>query len=157
MIPWTPIYRRFFHFYHPRIVNLCNLLEVSPSKWLFYRVLIYLYSIFGAGFITFGIRALDFRFSLLQTGHRGIFAITLLLWGSEAEIFTEKIWNLEERHVKISDLGSQYLQRYDMWKLYFFVGSRISSQTSDQGKIIINSVSGIGFEFCKKWTKVHGL
>jgi len=29
------------------------------------------------GFITFGIRALDSRVSLLQTGHRGIFAITI--------------------------------------------------------------------------------
>ena len=34
-------------------------------------------TIFRASFITFGIRTLDSTVSLLQTGHRGIFAITV--------------------------------------------------------------------------------
>ena len=73
------IERRSFHLYHPRIVHLCNVKEVSPSKRLNSKALIYLFYLFWAGFITFGIRALDSRVSLLQTGHREIFAITFLL------------------------------------------------------------------------------
>ena len=41
-----------------------------------------IFSIFAwAGFITSGIRALDSRVSLLQTGHHGIFAITFFFCG----------------------------------------------------------------------------
>ena len=32
-------------------------------------------------------------------------------------MFREKIRNPEEHHHKISELGSQYFQRYDLWKL----------------------------------------
>ena len=73
------IERRFCHLYHPSIVHSCNVLEVSPLKWLIYKVLISLSSLLEAGFTTFGIRALDSRVSLLQIGHRGIFTITFFL------------------------------------------------------------------------------
>ena len=36
-------------------------------------------SIFGAGYTTFGIRGLDSRVSLLQTGHHAIFAINFFI------------------------------------------------------------------------------
>ena len=38
-----------------------------------------------------------------------------------------------------------------------FASSKILSQTGDLGKTIINFVSSIGFDFCKKWLKVNGL
>jgi len=62
--------------YHRRIVHLCNVKEVSPSKRLILKLLIYLFYLFVSWFITFGSRALDSRVSLFQTGHRGIFSIT---------------------------------------------------------------------------------
>ena len=34
------IERRFFHLYHPKIVHLCNVKEVSPSKRLISKVFI---------------------------------------------------------------------------------------------------------------------
>ena len=40
------IERRFCKLYHPRIVHLCNVLEVSPSKWLISKVLISLFFYF---------------------------------------------------------------------------------------------------------------
>ena len=76
-------------------------------------------SIFGAAYPTFGIRALDSRVSLLQTGHRGIFAITFFLrsfrswnfygakkksWGSLYKNFRfwfaiiSEIWSVEVRY-----------------------------------------------------------
>ena len=42
--------------------------------------------------------------------------------GSKAEIFTERSHNPEERRGKISDLVSQYFQRYDLYKLGLFQG-----------------------------------
>ena len=48
----------------------------------------------------------DSRVSLLQTGHRGIFAITFFYEASEVEIFRVRSRNLEEGFLKISDLGS---------------------------------------------------
>ena len=36
--------------YHPRIVHLCNVLEVSPSKWIISKALISLFFYFGAGY-----------------------------------------------------------------------------------------------------------
>ena len=68
-------------------------------------------------------RALDSRVSLLQRGHRGIFAITFSYEGSEAEIFKVRSRNPEEHRHKISELGSQYIRRYDLWKVGHFVGS----------------------------------
>ena len=50
-----------------------------PRSGLFIRRLYLISSIFGAGYTTFGIRALDSRVSLLQTGHRGIFALKIFL------------------------------------------------------------------------------
>ena len=50
-----------------------------PRSGLFLRHWYLFSSIFGAGYTTFGIRALDSRVSLLQTGHRGIFAINFFL------------------------------------------------------------------------------
>ena len=41
---------RFFHLYHPRIVHLCNVKEVSRSKRLIYKSLIYLFYIFVSWF-----------------------------------------------------------------------------------------------------------
>ena len=40
----------FGHFYHPRIVHLCNVLEVSPSKWLISKALISLFFYFWSWF-----------------------------------------------------------------------------------------------------------
>ena len=49
--PWTPIYRRrFCHLYHPRIVHLCNVKVVTPSKWLIYKALISLFFYFWSWF-----------------------------------------------------------------------------------------------------------
>ena len=45
--------------------------------------------------------------------------LNFLYKGSEAEVFTAKSRNLDELHVKISDIGSQYFHRYDLWKLGF--------------------------------------
>ena len=39
---------------------------------------------------------------------------------SEAEIFRERSRTLEEHLHKNSELGSQYFQRYDLWKLGLF-------------------------------------
>ena len=51
MTPWTPIYRRrFCHLYHPRIVHLCYVLEVAPSKSLISKVLISLFFYFWSWF-----------------------------------------------------------------------------------------------------------
>ena len=44
------IEKRFCKFYHPRIVHLCNVLEVSPSKWLISKVLISLFFYFWSWF-----------------------------------------------------------------------------------------------------------
>ena len=41
---------RFCHLYHPRIVHLCNLKEVAPSKRLNSKVLIYLFYLFVSWF-----------------------------------------------------------------------------------------------------------
>ena len=43
-----------------------------------------------------------------ETGHRGIFVLTFLYEGLEAEIFMRRSQNLEEATVKISDQGAQY-------------------------------------------------
>ena len=40
------IERRYFHLYHPRIVHLCNVKEVAPSKRLNSKALIYLFYLF---------------------------------------------------------------------------------------------------------------
>ena len=37
---------RFCHLYHPRIAHLCNVLEVSPLKWLISKALISLFFYF---------------------------------------------------------------------------------------------------------------
>ena len=63
-----------------------------------------------AGFTAFGIRALDSRVSLLQTGHCGIFTIIFFCEGSEAEIFRVRSQNPEEHRHKITEFGSQYFQ-----------------------------------------------
>ena len=47
------IERRFSELYHPRIVHLCNVLEVAPSKWLISKAFISLSSTFEAGYTTF--------------------------------------------------------------------------------------------------------
>ena len=53
--------------------------RLPPQSGSFLRRLHLFSSIFGAGYTTFGIRDLDYRVSLLQTGRRGIFAITFFL------------------------------------------------------------------------------
>ena len=45
------IERRFCHLYHPRIVHLCNVKEVSPSKRLIMKSLIYLFCLFVIWFL----------------------------------------------------------------------------------------------------------
>ena len=44
------IERRYFHLYHPRIVHLCNVKEVAPSKRLNSKVLIYIFYLFLSWF-----------------------------------------------------------------------------------------------------------
>jgi len=41
---------RSFHLYHPRIVHLCNVKEVAPSKRLNSKALIYLFYLFLSWF-----------------------------------------------------------------------------------------------------------
>ena len=44
------IERRFCHLYHPRIVDLCNVIEVAPSKRLNSKAWIYLFYLFLSWF-----------------------------------------------------------------------------------------------------------
>jgi len=44
------IERRSFHLYHPRIVHLCNVKEVAPSKRLNSKALIYLFYLYLSWF-----------------------------------------------------------------------------------------------------------
>ena len=53
--------------------------RLPPRSGSFLRRLYLFSSHFGAGYATFGIRALDSRVLLLQIGHRGIFAIMFFL------------------------------------------------------------------------------
>ena len=94
--------------------------RLPPRSGLFLKRLYLFYSIFGIGFTTFGIRALDYRVSLHQTDHRGIFAIFFFYEGSEAEIFRVRSRNSEEHLRKMLELGLQYFRRYDLWKLELF-------------------------------------
>ena len=41
---------RFFHLYHPRIANLCNVKEVSPLKWLISKEFISIFFYFWSWF-----------------------------------------------------------------------------------------------------------
>ena len=72
------IERRFCNLNHPRIVHSCNVLEVAPSNCLISKVLISLFFSFWRWFHNIWYQRI-LGFSLLQTGHRGIFAITLFL------------------------------------------------------------------------------
>ena len=93
-------------------------LRFPPRSGLFLRRWSLFSSIFGAGFITFGIRTLKSRVSLLQIGHRGIFTISFFLrrfrswniyhtnkksWGTSCENFRSwfkivlEIWSVEVR------------------------------------------------------------
>ena len=123
--PWNPIYRRrFCHLYHPRIVHLCNVKEVSPSKRLISKSLIYLFFYFVNWFHNIWYQSF---------GLQGFAALNKSSWhfrykfffyeDSEAEIFRMRSQNHEEHHQKISELGSQYFRRYDLWKLVHFAGS----------------------------------
>ena len=58
------IERSFFHLYHPIIFHSCNVLKVSPSKWLISKVFISLFFYFWRWFHNkimwgFGRRSLD--------------------------------------------------------------------------------------------------
>ena len=77
------IERRYFHLCHPRIVHLCNAKEVSPSKRLNSKVLIYLFYLLLSWFHNIRYQSQVSRVLLLQTGHHGIFAITFFCDVSE--------------------------------------------------------------------------
>ena len=151
------IERRSFHLYHQRIVHLCNVKEVAPSKRLNSKALIYLFYLFLSWFITFGIRALDSRVSLLQTGHRGIFAITFLLW-----CFRRKKKNPFET-TSCCTSGSNFrafrATFSELWseEVGLFSDSWITFQTGDLGKIVITFSLGIRLKFCKTVQKGDGL
>ena len=151
------IERRSFQLYHPRIVHLCNVKEVAPSKRLNSKSLIYLFYLFWAGFITFGIRALDSRVSLLQTSHRGIFAINFLL----GRFRTRKI-NPFEKNWRWT-LGRNFKAFcktfLEIWSEEFglFADSWITLKTGDLGKIVITFFLSIGLKFSKKVQKEDGL
>ena len=116
-----------------------------PRSGLFLRRWYLISSIFGVGYTTFGIRALDSRVSLLQTGHRGIFTINFFYEVSEAEIFRVWSWNPEEYCVKISDLGSQYFRRYHLWKLGRFFKLLNRSSWHFRYKIVSTKVQNLKF------------
>ena len=95
VIPWTSIYRsRFFHLYHPRIVHLCKVLEVSPSKCLICKVLIYLFFYFMSWFHniwyqSFGFQGFAASNRSLQNFHYNVFSTKvqkLKFLQTEAEI-----------------------------------------------------------------------
>ena len=151
------IERRSFHLNHRRIVHLCNVKEVAPSKRLNSKALIYLFYLFWAGFITFGIRALDSRVSLLQTGHRGIFAITFFLWRfrSRKKNPFEKnwLWTLCQKFRAFRGILSE------IWsgEVSLLADSWITLKTGDLGKRFITFFLSIGLKFRKKVQKEDGL
>ena len=114
----------------------------------------YKFSIFlWVGFITFGIRALDSRVSLLQTGHRGIFAITFFLWhfrSRKTNPFENKLlWilgpNFRAFYEKFSEIWSE--------EVGLFADSWITLKTGDLGKIVITFSLSIRLKFHKKAQK----
>ena len=128
-----------------------------PRSGWFIRHLSLFSSIFGVGFITFGIRTLDSRVSLLQIGHHGSFPITLFL-----QRF--KCWNFYKANPKsggtsCTNFRSWFAIFLEIWsvEVRFFSGSRISSQRGDLGKIVITLSVSIILELCKKWIKLHEL
>ena len=151
------IERRFCHLYHPRIVHLCNVKEVSPSKRLNSKALIYLLYLLWASYIKFGIRALDSRVSLLQTGHRGIFAITFFLWhfrSRKKNPFEKKsCWTLGPNFRAFRAIFAE------IWSEEFglFADSWITFKTGDLGKIVITFSLSIGLKSHKKLQKEDGL
>ena len=127
----------------------------SPWSGLFIRCWYLFSSIFGAGFTTFGIRALDSRVSLLQTGHRGIFTINFFLQRFRRWNFywaKPKSWGTSCKNFR-----SWFAIFSEIWfvEVMVFVGSQISSQRGDLSKIVITLSQSIRLEFCKKWSKVH--
>ena len=119
--PWTPIYRRrFCHLYHPRIFHLCNVKEVSPSMWLIYKALIFLFFYFWSWFHNIWYQSFGFQDFVAPKRSSWNFLYKFFYEGLKAEICIMRSQNPEELCVKISYLGSQQFRRYDLWKLGFF-------------------------------------
>ena len=128
---------RFCHLYHPIIVHIFNVKEVSPSKRLISKSRSIFSSILWAGCITFGIKALDYRVLLLQTCHCGIFAIMFSIrrWRSWKFYRAKpKFW--ETSCKKFRSLFAKFLEILSV-EVRNFLGSQISSQIGDRGKIVI--------------------
>ena len=127
--------------------------RLPPRSGLFLRCWSLFSSIFGADFITFGIRALDSRVSLLQTGHHGSFAITLSLRRFRS-------WNFY--HAKPKAWGTSCIN-FRSWFAIFseiwsvevrvFAGSRISSKRGDLGKIVVNLLWALDWNSVKSGQK----
>ena len=145
--------RRFYHLNHPRIVHLRNVKDVAPSKRLNSKALIYLFYLLWASFITFGIRALDSRVSLIQTSHRGIFVITFFLWRFRSckKYPFEKTWrwtlgpNFRAFCRIFSEIWSE--------EVGLFADSWITLKTGDLGKIVITFFLSIRLKFRKTLQK----
>ena len=82
------IERRSFHLYHPRIVHLCNVKEVSPSKRLNSKALIYLFYLFLSWF---------HNRSLLQNTK---YSLPLWYQGKRAEPSWEEYSPYHDQHYK---------------------------------------------------------
>ena len=140
---------------NPRIFHLCNVKDVSPQRGLFLCCWSIFSSILWVGCITFGIRALDSRVSLLQTCYLRIFAIIFFIQRLRS-------WNLNHMDLKYwwtscMNFRSWFATFSEIWseEVKVFAGSKIPSQTGDLGKIIITFILGIEFQLCKRWPKVN--
>ena len=64
------------------------------------------------------------------------FALYIFFYeGSESEICMVRSGNLEEILQKISDLGSQYFWRYDLWKVVLFQAPEFHLKEVIVGKV----------------------
>ena len=136
------IERSYLHLYHPRIVHLCNVKEVPPRRgWILRR-----WSIFSwVGFITFGIRALDSRVLLFQTGHHGISTITFFVTFQKSKknpFEKNSPWTFKAFRAIFAEIWSE--------DVGLFTDSWITFKTGDLGKIIITFSLSIGLKFHKK-------
>jgi len=123
LLPFKLLYipRRSCHFYHPRIVHLCDVKGGCPLEEAYFQVIDLNFLLFlWSGYIKFGIKVMDIRVSLLQTNHLGIFIIIFFFCkSSEVEILTMWNQNLGEHCINISELVSQYSSSYGSCNLGF--------------------------------------
>ena len=144
------IERRSFHLIIEELFIYVMWRRFLPRRgWIIRRWSIF--SIFSwAGFITFGIGALDSRVSLLQIGHCGSFDITFFLW-----CFRSWKKNPFEKtsHYSLGPNFRAFCTIFsEIWSDEFglFADSWITFKTGDLGKIVITLSLSIGLKFRKK-------